>query len=74
MPALLIATAILVPALFWAGYHVYHDRHQSEPPTHLVLSFAAGLGSGVIGQLLYRSLGLVGLRNVSLMALVNLTK
>ena len=45
MPALLIATAILIPALFWAGYHVYHDRHQSEPPTHLVLSFAAGLGS-----------------------------
>ena len=62
MPALLIATAILVPALFWAGYHVYHDRHQSEPVTHLLLSFAAGLGSGVLGQLLYRSLDLVGLR------------
>lgn len=62
MPLLIVITSILVPALFWAGYHVYHDRHQSEPVTNLVIAFGAGLGSGLLGQQLYRLLDVFGLR------------
>ncbi len=57
-----VATVLVVPALFWAGYHVYHDRHQSEPPTNLFICFAAGIAAGFIGQMLYRLIGVFNLR------------
>jgi len=62
MARLMLLTSLLVPVLFWAGYHVYHDRHQGEPVTNLVIAYTAGLGAGVLGQQLYRLVGFFGLR------------
>jgi RsiW-degrading membrane proteinase PrsW (M82 family) len=53
---------VFLPVVFWAAYHMHVDRHLPEPPTHLLMAFALGVGSFFLGMLLYRSLGLVGLR------------
>jgi len=53
---------ILLPLLFWAVYHYYKDRHLPEPLTHLVLAFLLGIGSYYLGAMMYRALGLFGLR------------
>jgi RsiW-degrading membrane proteinase PrsW (M82 family) len=53
---------VILPAAFWAAYHLHVDRHLPEPPSHLLLAFALGAGSFWLGLLGYRALGLVGLR------------
>lgn len=53
---------VLLPALFWAGYHYYKDRHLPEPAGHLVLALLLGGGAAVLAKGLYVSLGFVGLR------------
>jgi len=53
---------VLLPALFWAGYHYYKDRHQPEPLVNLALCFLFGIGSYWLGGFMYQALGLVGLR------------
>ena len=53
---------VLLPALFWAGYHYYKDRHLPEPAGHLLLALMLGGGAAVLAKGLYVSLGLVGLR------------
>jgi RsiW-degrading membrane proteinase PrsW (M82 family) len=53
---------ILLPVAFWACYHYYKDRHLPEPISHLLLAFVLGVGSYYLGILMYRALGLVGLR------------
>jgi RsiW-degrading membrane proteinase PrsW (M82 family) len=53
---------VILPALFWAGYHYYKDRHLPEPVSHLLLAFALGAGSFYLGVLTYRGLDLVHLR------------
>jgi len=53
---------ILIPVLFWAGYHYYKDRHQPEPPLNLVFCFALGIGASYIARLMYASMDLLGLR------------
>ncbi len=57
-----IILPVVVPALFWAGYHYYKDRHLPEPFGHLLLAFALGVGSFYLGKLMYQALGLVNLR------------
>ena len=53
---------VLLPVLFWAGYHYYKDRHLPEPPSHLLIAFTLGGLSFLLGALLYRLLGVIGLR------------
>ena len=53
---------VLLPLMFWIFYHLHADRHLPEPPGHLLLAFALGVGSYYLGIGMYRSLDLVGLR------------
>ena len=53
---------VILPVLFWAGYHYYKDRHLPEPVSHLLLAFTLGVGSFYLGLLMYRALDLVNLR------------
>lgn len=53
---------VVLPVLFWAGFHYYKDRHLPEPPGNLALCFLLGVGSFYIGRYLYQALGLIGLR------------
>jgi len=53
---------VILPLLFWAGYHYYKDRHLPEPLSHLLFAFALGVGSFYLGMLMYRGLDLVNLR------------
>ena len=54
---------VILPVLFWAGYHYYKDRHLPEPASHLLLAFILGIGSYYLGMLMYQALGLVNLRH-----------
>jgi len=58
----LLAGPVGAPILFWAGYHYHKDRHLPEPLGHLFLAMILGVGSYFLGLLMYRALGLVGLR------------
>ena len=53
---------VILPVLFWAGYHYYKDRHLPEPFSHLLLAFTLGVGSFYLGMFMYRALDLVDLR------------
>lgn len=53
---------VIIPVVFWVGYHWHADRHMPEPPLHLALAFLLGIASFYLGLLLYWSLGLVELR------------
>lgn len=59
---LILLLPVILPAAFWAAYHLHVDRHLPEPPGHLLLAFALGAGSFWLGLLGYHALGLVGLR------------
>ena len=54
---------VILPVLFWAGYHYYKDRHLPEPVSYLLLAFILGVGSYYLGMLMYQALGLVNLRH-----------
>lgn len=53
---------LILPLVFWAGYHYYKDRHLPEPLSHLALAFILGVGSFFLGMLGYEALGIFGLR------------
>jgi RsiW-degrading membrane proteinase PrsW (M82 family) len=53
---------VLLPVLFWAGYHYHKDRHLPEPLGHLLLAFVLGIGAFWLGKLMYFGLGLIDLR------------
>jgi len=53
---------LVVPVVFWAGYHYYKDRHLPEPIPHLLLAFLLGIGAFFLGLLGYEALGLLNLR------------
>jgi RsiW-degrading membrane proteinase PrsW (M82 family) len=53
---------IILPVLFWAGFHYWKDRHLPEPIHRLILAFLLGLGSYYLAGLMYAALDLVGLR------------
>ena len=58
----LLTLPVLLPVLFWAGYHYHKDRHLPEPPGNLALCFALGIGASWISLGLYTSLEFVNLR------------
>ena len=53
---------VILPVLFWAGYHLHVDRHLPEPASHLLLAFALGAASFYLGKFMYGALDFVGLR------------
>lgn len=53
---------VILPMLFWVGYHYYKDRHLPEPISRLLLAFSLGIGSFYLGLLMYTALGYVDLR------------
>lgn len=53
---------IVVPVMFWAGYHYYKDRHLPEPPGHLLLALLLGVAASALGRLMYAGIGALGLR------------
>ena len=53
---------VVLPVLFWAGYHYYKDRHLPEPLAHLLIAFGLGVVSFFLGKWLYEALGYVNLR------------
>lgn len=53
---------VVIPALFWAGYHYHKDRHLPEPPFNLLLCFGLGLVAALISKGLYRGLEVFDLR------------
>jgi len=62
MKYFILLLPVLLPVAFWAAYHLHVDRHLPEPAGHLLLAFGLGIGSYFLGMLLYRALGVVGLR------------
>lgn len=52
---------IVAPALFWAAYHWYKDRHRPEPPGYLLLSFGLGVAGGILSGQLYLLVDSLGL-------------
>lgn len=58
----LLLLPIVVPVLFWAVYHYHKDRHLPEPIGHLMMAFGLGIMAAGLSQLLYVTLGPLGLR------------
>jgi RsiW-degrading membrane proteinase PrsW (M82 family) len=48
-----IASVIVAPALFWLLYHRWKDRRRPEPLRAVLLTYAAGIGSGWLGLAAY---------------------
>jgi RsiW-degrading membrane proteinase PrsW (M82 family) len=59
---IIVLLPVVVPIVFWAGYHLYVDRHLPEPPGHLLLAFALGVGAYYFGLALYGVLDSIQLR------------
>lgn len=62
MQILWLIPQILLPVIFWAGYHYYKDRHLPEPVGNLVFCFGLGIAAAGVSRLLYLGLGVVSLR------------
>lgn len=58
----LLTLPVLLPVLFWAGYHYHKDRHLPEPVGNLALSFALGIAASYLSTGLYLSLDWFNLR------------
>jgi RsiW-degrading membrane proteinase PrsW (M82 family) len=58
----LLVLPVTIPALFWAAYHYYKDRHLPEPVGNLALCFLLGVTAAGLSKLLYISLEPLGLR------------
>ena len=57
-----VIVPILLPVLFWAGYHYYKDRHQPEPVGNLLFCFFLGVAASYLSKLMYLAVGSIGLR------------
>ena len=57
-----VIVPILLPALFWAGYHYYKDRHQPEPIPNLVFCFLLGIAASYLSKSMYVALEIINLR------------
>lgn len=62
MGYLMYIVPIVMPVIFWAGYHYHKDRHMPEPVGNLVLCFGLGIVSFYLGKFMYMGLDLIGLR------------
>ena len=63
MSYIIVWLPVVLPILFWAGYHLHVDRHLPEPVGHLCLAFLLGVGSYYLGAMLYGALEFVRLRH-----------
>lgn len=54
----MLIAPIILPVIFWAGYHYHKDRHLPEPMGHLAFAFLLGIGSYWLGRGLYMGLDL----------------
>ena len=63
MKLALAVVPILIPVVFWAGYHYYKDRHQPEPLINLLICFVMGLLASYLSRYAYFALDYVGLRH-----------
>ncbi len=59
---LIILLPVILPMIFWAGYHYYKDHHLPEPWQNLVFCLVLGCASFYIGKYGYIALGFVNLR------------
>jgi RsiW-degrading membrane proteinase PrsW (M82 family) len=62
MQQLILILPVVVPVLFWAGYHYHKDRHLPEPLGNLVLCLALGFLAAGISRGMYLALEPFGLR------------
>lgn len=62
MHQLLLILPVVLPALFWAAYHYYKDRHLPEPVGKLVATLVLGMLAAALSYGAYLALGVVGLR------------
>lgn len=62
MQQILLVLPVVIPVLFWAGYHYHKDRHLPEPTINLLICFGLGLGGVALAQLMYEGLDPLGLR------------
>ncbi len=62
MQAQLLLLPIVVPVVFWAGYHYHKDRHLPEPPGNLLLCFLLGMLAAPLSKAMYVGLDPLGLR------------
>ena len=58
----LLLLPVLLPILFWSGYHYHKDRHLPEPAGNLLLCFGLGLLAAALSKGMYIALGPLGLR------------
>ena len=58
-----VIVPILLPVLFWAGYHYYKDRHQPEPILNLLFCFLLGIAASYLSKSMYVALETVNLRH-----------
>lgn len=69
----LLIFPVLVPFLFWAAYHYYHDRHRPEPIANLIVCVLLGVVAAYLSRAMYAGLGLLDLRfDAQLLAADNL--
>ncbi len=54
--------AVLLPLIFWAVYHYYHDRHRPEPVMNLVITLGLGVAASLLASLGYLGLERLGWR------------
>ncbi|MDH4056733.1 MAG: PrsW family intramembrane metalloprotease, partial [Gammaproteobacteria bacterium] len=66
MQEVLLALPIVIPVIFWAGYHYHKDRHLPEPVLNLAICFVLGLGAAMLSRLMYVGLEPLGLRHDAL--------
>lgn len=59
----LVVLPIILPLLFWAGYHYYKDRRQPEPLKNLLLCVVMGAAAAHLGKLMYYGIGFLGWRH-----------
>jgi RsiW-degrading membrane proteinase PrsW (M82 family) len=62
MQAELLLLPIVLPVVFWAGYHYHKDRHLPEPPGNLLLCFLLGMLAAPLSKAMYLGLDPLGLR------------
>lgn len=58
----LLLLPVVLPILFWSGYHYHKDRHLPEPAGNLLLCFGLGLLAAALSKGIYIALGPLGLR------------
>lgn len=53
---------VLIPLLFWAAYHYYHDRHRPEPVANLLVCVGLGIAASYLNRYMYLGLEFLNLR------------